>query len=240
MGTIPFKPKNSDVRYLLKILKDEFDNPRLRHIELILWRAAELHRNASPAVMAFLGEIYHQLGLRAEQRGDYRQALLFYDRSIQVFKTRQEALGHARSLREKAMCIARTEDDARGLELCKEALALHNEDLDNDKGQRQRIITQTYLWRIEALSDKQRNLDQLTEVALSQKLGLSPRDEWRLCEFLIPRVDAETRLLLKARLALIDAKRSKKLETTYLLATMMIEIPIVVASRIIRLIRKKE
>jgi len=240
LGTIPFKPRSSDVRYLLKVLKQEFDNPHTRDIELILWRAAEFHRGASPAVKAFLGEIYHQLGLRAEQRGDYRQALSFYDRSIQVFRTRKEVLGHARSLREKAMCIARTEDEIEGLELCKEALDLHDVDLNNTKGQRQRLITQTYIWRIEALADRQRDLADLIEVALSPDLKLSMRDQWKLCEFLIPRVNAETRLLLKARLALIDAKRSKKLETTYRLATMMIDIPIVVAGRVIRLISRKE
>lgn len=240
MGNIPFKPRSSEVRGLLKVLKQEFDNPRLRDIELVLWRAAEFYRGASPGVKAYLGEIYHQLALRAEQRGDYPQALGLYDRSIQVFQSRGEVLGHARCLRDKAMCIAKTEDEIEGLKLCEEALALHDADISNKKGQRQHQITQTYLWRIEALSDKQYDLDKLVEIALSSDLEWSLRDQWKLCEFLVPRVDAETRLLLKSRLALIDAKRSKKLETIYLLTTMMIDIPIVVVSKMIRLVTGRE
>ncbi|HEY0965422.1 MAG TPA: hypothetical protein VGE13_02985 [Candidatus Saccharimonadales bacterium] len=239
MASIPFKPRESDLRELLKILKNEPDKPHPAY-EQTLWQVAELRRNVLPDVKAYLGEIYHQLALRAQLRGDHARAVALYDQSISVFRSRSESLGLARVLRDKAMCIALHHDEAHGLTLALEALEAHKNDFDNPKGKRQELITQTYVWRIRAMVDPKQGLTDLVTVALDHHIHLNSRDDKAILEFLIPRVDAATRLRLRSRLAIVNAGHNRKIDAAKSLSAMMIDIPIVVTSRTIRLILRKE
>lgn len=166
--------------------------------------------------------------------------LRFYEQSIDVFRSREEPLGLARVLRDKALYVARFHDKREGLTLALEALNLHERDFDNAKGRRQELITKTYVWRINAMLDSRYDLSDLITTALDTDLGINARDQKEILEFLVSRVDASTRVRIKAQLALINAKQLRQIEVARSLTAMMVDIPIIVADRTFRLIFQKE
>lgn len=239
--SIPFKPRGSEARRGLKQLKEGFDDPTIDNNTERLIEWAALH-GSSQAIRAYSGEFLHQLALRCERRGDSARAERLYTRSEQQLQ--DNLLGLARTLRDHGMFIVTAGDNPReGLGLIERALSLHDQDIDNAKGRRQRLITQSKLWRAHMLLDD-------TEAATSRKklvqLVHGPdfmfhvRDRKVIVDFLIPYTKGKTRRQLLTHKALIHAERRQPFRAVESYLKLVVDVELSIAGTIVRRIFRRE
>ncbi len=237
---IPLKPRGSVAREGLKQLKDLFDDLSLstHEEEIIAWAA--LH-GPSRAFKAYGGEFLHQLALRkSELRGDVRRARWLYEMSCRILEG--NPLGLARVLRDYGLFLAWYDDDpSEGLEVIQQALRLHDDDLNNEKGHRHRLITLSALWRVEIMSDSEQSqdsLNRLVELALGPDFTFYVKDRKAIIDFLIPRTQGSIRRQLLAQKAVIHAERQQPKHVVASYARLIIDIEVSAIKAIRRPIRR--
>lgn len=234
---IPYKPKGSQAAKVLKDLKNQYDNPKLDTVEAALFRGALL--STQPMFVGLRGEILHQLALRAARRGEHAKAHSRFEASIKAFPE-SEVLGLARVLRDFGLFLCESGQHDLGYECIQKALACHDRDVKNAKGQRQRRITQSYAWRAEILVGvhKKQAIAQLVEFALNGCLDCSNRDQYYAVSFALKYAPRSRRPALGERLMDIHANRGKIVPTIVSIAKWVIDIELDIAGRITRHILK--
>lgn len=240
MVVVPFKSRGSELRRILKLFKEQFDNfEQLSAYEFPVMRAVYLSRN--PVDLAWRGEALHQLALMHEGKSDLVAAKSYYLRSLESFSD-HEALGLIRAMRDYALFLARHENAQSGLEQIARAWALHDDDLRNRKGVRQRRITESYLWRIQLLAgeDVTDARRKLTQFALEGSRDCSLRDQHQAIAFAMAYAKGKKRQQLRARQLEINAMRHKKLDALISLTRLAIDTQLLVAGRLIRILIRKE
>lgn len=231
-NSIPFKPKGNEVTQVLKELKNGFDDSSLDELEPALLRGAGLGHG--PLYIIFNGEIFHQLALRAERRGEITKARWRYERSLRSFEE-DEYLGRARLLRDYGLFLCKNDEPQKGLELIETALRLHEQDVHNDKSERQRRITLGYLWRAQITVHHENAghaLKQLIAFALEGCLGCSLRDQYFIVSFAREHAPLALHPPLDARLLDIHTNRGKPLRTVMSIASWVIDTELLIAQRI--------
>lgn len=194
----------------------------------------------------FQGEIYHQLALRAERRGEVTKARWRYERSLRSFKE-EEYLGRARVMRDYGLFLCKNDEPHKGFEYIETALKLHDHDVQNQKSERQRRITLGYLWRAQITvhtAEAGHALEQLITFALEGSSDCSLRDQYFIVSFAREHAPLALHPSLDARLLDIHTERGKLLRTVTSIATWVIDTELVIAQRIagriIRTILRKE
>lgn len=238
--SIPFKPRGSEARHGLKQLKEGFDDPSIDPVErLVEWAA--LH-GSSQAIKAYSGEFLHQLALRCERRGDRQRAERLYDLSEQ--RLDGNPLGLARTLRDYGLFLVTQGNEPKvGLEKIEQALVLHAQDVDNAKGRRQHLITQSKLWRAHVLLgdvEAASSLDNLVELALGPDFNFHVRDRKIIVDFLIPRSKGKARRRLLAHQAVIRAERRQPARVIESYLKLLIDIELSIAGTVLRRIFRRE
>lgn len=238
--SIPFKPRGSEARHGLKQLKEGFDDPSIDPVErLVEWAA--LH-GSSQAIKAYSGEFLHQLALRCERRGDRQRAERLYDLSEQ--RLDGNPLGLARTLRDFGLFLVTQGNEPKvGLEKIEQALVLHAQDVDNAKGQRQHLITQSKLWRAHVLLgdvEADSSLDDLVELALGPDFNFHVRDRKVIVDFLIPRSKGKARRRLLAHQAVICAERRQPARVIESYLKLLIDIELSITGTVLRRIFRRE
>ena len=202
----------------------------------------------SPQDKPWNGEAHHQLALMHEADGDEDEAEKHYVQSMSTF-AEHEWLGLARVMRDYGLFVARTRDLEAGLMQIKQALSLHDEDLKTAKGknqrlkgERQRRITESYVWRARLLVDKNdtRALNSLIEFALTECHDCCLRDQQQTILFVAPYADDGQRPLLDARLVEIKFRRRKLSGVVLSMAKLVIDVELMVAKKFVRILIRKE
>ena len=237
---IPFKPRSSAARDGLKQLKEGFDDPAFDGTELLVEWAA-VHGPSQP-VRAYSGEFLHQLALRSERRGNLERAERLYRMSAE--QLRDNPLGLARTLRDHGMFIATYGDEPKnGVALIEEALLLHEQDVDNAKGHRQRRITESKLWRAHILcNDDEADVsrDKLARLALGPDFNFHVRDCKVIIDFLIPRTKGKVRQQLLAQKAAIHTERRQLKRAIESYLKLLIDVELSLAGAFVRQIFRRE
>lgn len=229
---IPFKPKENPLADTLKDLKEGFDDPGLDKLEPMLLREAGLPRE--PLFVLFQGEVFHQLALRAERRGERHKARWRYERSLGSF-SESELLGRARVMRDYGLFLCKEDEPQKGLDYINTALELHHQDVQNAKGKRQRRITQGYLWRAQITvntTEADHALEQLISFALEGCRDCSLRDQYFIVSFAREHAPLAFHPSLDARLLDIHTERGKLLRTVSSIASWVIDTELLIAQRI--------
>lgn len=233
MAVVAFKSHQSQLRVAIKHLKANFDDPRvLQQMKPVLSRAVALD-SPNPADQMWRGEAAHWLGLVNWALDDLSEAKRSLELALEIFAP-HEVLARARAKRELALLIAQTVDPHQGLELAKTALALHDDDLNNEKGHRQRRITESYVWRTRLLVNKKdrRARESFIDFALADCRDCSLRDQQQAIEFVLEYVKSGARRAqLDARLIEINARRRKPSGTVKSMAKLVIDINLAVVRR---------
>lgn len=247
MTVVAFKSRSSDLRTLLKVFKRQFDDlSTLRRYEPSLRRI--LFLSSSPQDQPWHGEALHQLALMYETAGDMEEAEKHYVRSMSTFAD-HEWLGLARVMRDYGLFMARNSDLESGLRQTEQALALHDEDLKIAKGQKQRLkgerqrrITESYVWRARLLVNRRdrKARNSLIDFALADCRDCCLRDQQQVIEFLLPYVKSGAhRAQLDARLVEINARRRKPSSTVKSMAKLVIGIQLTIARRTVHKVIRK-
>ena len=246
MSTIPIKPRKSDVRISLKALKDGFDNPFFDAHELLIEFNAR--RGMGVALRAYRGEIFHQLGLRKWRRNETAAAYTLLQMAVESLEG--NPLGQARALRDMGMLELCEIDIALGRANLQRALALHDDDLKNQsnpnavrKGERQRLITQSYVWRAQMIvggPNSRIARRQLHELVSGPDFDFCVRDRKVIIDFLVPRTRGPVRRELLAAQAAILLERRNRLGFARTCMVFMIDLELSIASSIIRRLLRKE
>lgn len=237
--SIPFKPRHSEVRIGLKQLKDGFDDPSLDAEELIV--EFDVRRGVNDAIRAYRGEFYHQLGLRKERRGEHAAAERLYQASFEELAG--NALAQARTLRDWGTMVAAHVDIQRGLRMIADALELHEQDIDNAKGRRQRRITQSYMWRARIAAntaDARQAKRDLIALTAGPDFDFCVRDQKVIIDFLVPRTKGAVHRDMLARQAAILLERRKPRALAQTCAMLVIDINLSIAGSIVQRIFRKE
>lgn len=239
MATIPFKPRDSPTRRAVKELKRDSVKTTHNEQEATLQRGAYL--SSEPMYVLLSGEILHQLALKCERRGQTVNARALYIDSLKRFK-KSEPLGHARVLRDYGLFLCRHGEVDEGLELAKQALDLHKDDVQNAKGKRQRRITEGYVWRAQVLAgqDVKSALAQLTEFAMNGCLDCSLRDQDVLVTFALKYARGTNRPPLIARQIDIQAELGRPVDVVTSIVRLIIDIELIVAGKVLRTIFRRE
>ncbi|MGB3945510.1 MAG: hypothetical protein WBK76_01590 [Candidatus Saccharimonadales bacterium] len=237
--SIPFKPRNSLARRDLKEIKDKFDDPSFDSYELLTEFSARQSMN--DAVRAYQGEFFHQLALRRERRGEFDYAERLYKLSLAALK--DNPLGKARTARDYGTMLVRHIDAQEGLALLQTARSLHAEDTENKKGQRQRLITESYWWRAQihagtSLADE--SLQHLIELVDSHDFDFCVRDQKIIIDFLVPRTSGEVHRELLARQISIHLQRRNPLQLATASLKLVIDIELSIVSSLTKRIFGKE
>lgn len=240
MVVIAYKHRGSELRSLLKIFKQQFDDLKtLRSYEVTLRRL--LFLGSSPLDQTWRGEGFHQLALLHEANGNFAEAEKCYIRSIEAFAD-HELLGLARVMRDYGLYMARNRDPRAGLLQIEQAFALHEKDHDNAKGFRQRRITESYVWRARLLIDCEdsRALYSLVEFALTDCHDCCLRDQQQAIEFVAPYTSGVDRQLLDTRLIEVNARRRNFSGAVMSMAKLVIDTELIILGKIVRTLTRKE
>lgn len=240
MAVIAFKSRTSPLRQLLKILKEQFDNPAvLKRYEPALRRL--IFFGQSPQDRNWRGEGLHWLALCYQSDGKVDEANKYYVESLNTFQD-HERLGLARVMRDYGLFMTRYHDPNAGLAFTEQALALHRDDQRNAKGERQRRITESYVWRAQLLVDNRNKKAKrsLIEFALSECRDCSLPDQQQAIEFALGYAKGIQRQMLDARLVEINARRRKPYGTVMSMAKFVIDVQLMTASRLVETVLRKE
>lgn len=234
---IPFRPKNTAARQVLKEFKENFDDAGFSAYENSVRLAVTFNRDAQ--VLAWRAELLHQLALRAWWRGETMQAKRHFDLSLDAFGS-EDVLGRARLLRDYGLFLAQTEDIDAGLARVEHALRLHEQDVSNAKGLRQQRITQSYLWRIQLMKQRdQKKIDNLIAFALNAE-DCHVREQQLAIEAALPYAQDPQRQQLLLRRIEVFARRRKLRGIAKSSALLAFDIPVVLTTRALRSLFRRE
>lgn len=237
---VAFKNPNSYLREVIKTVKYHYDNPdALRRYETILRRALFLENLQSDS--GWHGEALHQLALLCEIKNDLAAADKFYVEALDTFAD-YERLGMARTLRDYGLFVATHHDPRAGLGFVEQALALHDDDLNNRKGRRQRRITESYLWRAKLLVDSEDEVANraLIEYALYECKDCFIRDQQQAVSAALTYASGVQKSLLEARMIPIYASRNQLTGVITSMAKFVIDTEVYVVGRFLRYMIRRE
>lgn len=246
MTVSPLKPSGGLIPEILKLLKAGFDDPKLDEYEPGLYRVAMLSDH--PQVVMWRGEIFHQLALRAERRGDLKRAFRLYRLAIDNLKG-SKILGEARCLRDLGIRTTLLGELDDGVDLVRRAYELHNQDVQNAKsldeeikGERQLLVGHGYLLRARIVADEDRRsaLDELIDLTIVESRIFSLRDQTILVNFTAPYSHGAEKRELHRRQLELNARRLKPLGTVTSIAHVAIDTQLHVTGRVLGSIIRKE
>lgn len=209
-------PREDAAREALKVLKDGFDDPSLDSEEALI--ELDVRRSLTKSIRNNAGEIIHQLALRKERREEIAKADELYRYGFGLLEGK--ALAQARLQRDWGTMTLKYLDQGRGYEMVLDALKLHSLDVTHitkkgrEKGRRQQLITQTYVWRSQVIigDESSTAMDHLVSLVKRHEFdAFCVRDQKVIIDFLVPRTTESIRLEMLARQAEILAKRRKLL-----------------------------
>lgn len=234
---IPFRPKDTPAREVLKEFKENFDSTELSAYENSVRIAVTFNRDAQ--VLAWRGELFHQLALRAWLRGETMQAKRYFGLATESFR-KDEVLGLARVFRDYGLLLAQTEDIDAGLALVEKALRLHEQDMSNAKGLRQQRITQSYLWRIQLVKQpSQETIGNLVEFALSAA-DCHIREQRIAIDAALPYAQGSQRQQLLLRRIEISARRRELRSLASSSVRLVFDINVVLTAKLLRSLFRRE
>lgn len=240
VAVIAYKSRSSDLRSLLKVFKLKFDDVTLlSRYEPTLRRI--LYLSTNPQDQSWRAEALHQLALMHQAAGNIPEAEKYYVRSLAAFND-YELLGTARVMRDYGLFVSQHSDAQAGLSQTEQALALHAEDTRNAKGERQRRITESYVWRARLLVDCRdaEASESLIEFALSDCRDCSLRDQQQVISFALSYASGFQHQLLVARMIEINAKRRNLVGVGTSMVRFIIDTELLIASKLISAIFRKE
>jgi hypothetical protein len=237
--SIPFRPRHSDARFGLKQLKEYFDDSSFDSHELMT--EFNVRRSINDAVSAYRGEFLHQLGLRKQARGEFSAAERLYKLSLAELS--ENPLAQARTLRDWGMMVTMHVDRQRGMKMLDQALLLHDHDVDNSKGRRQRLITQSYVWRAQIVQNSAESnaaKRKLIALATGPDFAFCVRDQKVIIDFLIPRTRGPLHRDLLGQQAAILLERKQPLALARTCTLLVMDINLSIAMSIVHRLRRKE
>lgn len=150
-------------------------------------------------------------------------------------------------MRDFGLFLCKHDEPHKGLEYIETALEFHDNDVQNQKCERQRRITLGYLWRAQITvqtAEAGRALEQLITFALEGCGDCSLRDQYFIVSFAREHAPLALHPSLDARLLDIHTERGKPLRTVTSIAAWVIDTELLIAQRIagriIRTILRKE
>lgn len=215
----PSADADEEVRRGLKALKAIGDKTAEQY-------EAHLHRVVTFGndVITLRGETWHQLALRSVGRVDYIQSAKRFEAAKAAISQERQPLTYARVLRDEAWFVAHHQGDHyAGRRIINAALRLHEKDLElatnasaRAKARRQRLITQTYGWRIDhSYIGSSESIAELLRVIEHEGQQFCARDQLVIMEYLIPRVGFEVRTRLQLRASKLNAPNGSILLLPY-------------------------
>lgn len=239
MAETALKTRGDAVHQVMKLFKERFDDRGLGFYVPTLYRQVSL--SDDPRYTCRRGEILHQLALYAWRRNDFAFAQKLFDLSGKSFQD-FEYLGRARADRDTGMMLVKSGEQHDGLWLIHEALELHESDRQNEKGRRQRRITEGYLLRARIVAGERvdESVDRLIEMALEDCQDFCLRDQYFVVDFARHCVHGSTRRALDVRMLDITAERGKVADTIRSIADVVIDTELIVVGKVIGKIFGKE
>lgn len=232
-----FKNPDPILSPVLKVVKNQYDNPALlRQYETVIRRLLFLERGRVD--ITWHGEALHRLALLREGEGDIDEAESLLIESMSEI-AEHEYLTLALAMRDYGLLIATHRDPKAGLFFTEQALALHDHDIKNRKGLRQRRITESYIWRVRLLVDDTdtQARESLIKYALSGCRGCCTRDQHEAIDAALPYADGLRKQLLDARLIEIYARRRKPVSAATSAAKLVINAELSLVKRVIRTVK---
>jgi hypothetical protein len=232
MTQTALKTRGDEVQQVMKLFKRRFDDRELGLYVPTLYRQVSL--SDDPRYACRRGEILHQLGLYHWRRGDVVFARKLFELSGRAFHE-FEYLGLARNERDTGMMLVRSGEPKDGLRRIHDALELHDSDSQNQKGRRQRRVTEGYLLRARVLSGERvdESLNRLVELALEGSQDFCLRDQHFVVDFARQFVGGSTRRSLDIRMLDISAERGTIPGTVMSIANVVIDTQMIVAGKIL-------
>jgi hypothetical protein len=188
---------DDDVRSRLKDLKAATEDPAFNWLEAAFMRALSLWPED---LGRWVGEAWHQMGLRAAARGEWDQALERFDHSR---RTLTSPLGLARLERDVAWALTHVGKHKEAQQHLAMAVAHHERDRGNvEKAQRQQLITETYRLRIAwHTSPKDEYVRELMRILDHGGEFFCRRDQLVILDFLGPLLVGSEKVRLEVRAA---------------------------------------
>ena len=231
MSQTYIKPPDPIVQPALKIFKKDFDRPDIAADIPNLMRAAFFPNN--PATKAWSGEILNRVAEWHARHGDVGKAHELFELSLERFHP-AETLGPARDYRDFArLYVTRGRyDDA--FSMLQAAIALHERDRHNQKGQRQRRVTQACLLETRVVADDDRSsaVEELVDLALYEIGDFCLRDQHDRVAFVLPYTRGAAKRALHVRQLEINMARRRPVGTVTSIAQVVIDKELHVTGRI--------
>lgn len=230
------KPEDYLVQSALKILKDYRSDAR-DYVPNLL-RAAAFPNNTATA--AWSGDIYHRLGEWMVRQGQLERPIDYFETSLSKYHP-AEALGPARVYRDYAMLRISLGQHDEGFELFDKACWYHERDRKNDKGERQRRVTDAYVLEARVLSDDRSSvLDELINLALFDCQDFCLRDQLGAVDCALLFARGADKRALHVRSLQINAQRRDALGTATSMARVVIDKELQVTGHVIGSLLRKE
>lgn len=230
------KPEDYLVQSALKVLKTHRADAR-DYVPNLL-RAAALPNN--PATAAWSGDIYHRVGEWMARQGELEQPIDHFETSLTKFHP-YEALGPARACRDYAMLRVLLGQHDEAFDLFAMATVYHDRDRKNDKGERQRRVTDAYVLEARVLSDDRSSaLDELIELALFDSTDFCLRDQLGAVDCALVFARGADKRALHVRRLQINAKRRHAVGTATSMAQVVIDTELHLAGHVIGSLLRKE
>lgn len=239
LTTRALKPRDSELRRQIKFFKEYSDD-----LELLKTWEPELRRriylSPDPADIMWRGEGHHQLALFYWKVGEIDKSKKSFIEAFSTFED-HDVLAMCRAKRDYALFLAIHESVKLGLHEAEQALLLHDDDLPNRKGLRQKRITEGYIWYLklqEHRSDEEARAN-LVEFALYNCHDCSIRDQEQLLRFALDHAIGAYRQHLHLRLGLIYASRKRPVQVAKTTIQLGIDVHLLIAGRIIKTILRR-
>lgn len=239
LATRALKPRNSKLRRQIKFFKEHADD-----LEFLKTWEPELRRriylSTEPADIMWRGEGHHQLALYYWKVGEIDRASKSFIEAFSALED-HDVLAMCRAKRDYALFVAVHESVKLGLHEAEQALLLHDDDLPNQKGLRQKRITEAYLWYLklqEHTSDEEARAN-LVEFALRNCYDCSIRDQEQLLRFALDHASGTYRQQLHLRLGLIYASRKRPVQLAKTTIQLGVETQLFLAGHIIKTILRR-
>lgn len=235
-----FKSRDSVLRRQIKVFKRHADDLEyLKGHESALLRT--IYLSSDPSDISWRAEGHHVLAVFYHKTGEIDKAKKHFIESISLFGD-HEILGLCRAKRDHAVLLAEHESVALGLYEAEQALLLHDDDLKNRKGLRQKRITMAYLWYLKLMSstDDDEARQKLIEFALHNCHDCAPHVQQQLLGFALDYASGVYRQQIHLRLGILYASRKKPIDVAKSAIWFGIDAQVMIASRIIRTILRRE
>lgn len=232
MADTAFLNRNSPARQTIKAVKTQHDNLHALHRYEVVMRR-NLFMEGRSEDKGWSAVTLEWIAYIKELDGEYEEAERIY---LQAIATHGNPLGRARTMRQYALFLARHKSPEAGMVYALRALEQHEDDAKNLKGQRQRKITESYVWQIRLMIDchDQAARDSLIEYALLGCRDCCPRDQLQAVEAAKPYAEGMQKSLLEIRTAEVSLLRHRLRDAARSMTLFVIDTEWYLASRAFR------